>query len=156
MGRASHERLRSEHPPRQHRGQVSGPGVAAIGPHGRGDVDPVVHDHECRLSGGKPPGDRDRVFHPLDKRGRVQRLVANLQHPHARLDERRHEPIEGGQIGLRIDQHAKSDASKPLPCPRRSQGPTLKRVKPVAELLEARRSIGRDHGHTFRQAAERL
>ena len=109
MGRATHQRLRSEHAPRQGRGQVVGPNVTTVGPHGRGHVDPVVHDHECRLSGGKSPRDRDRVFHSLDERGRVQRLVANLQHPYPRLHKRRHEPIEAGQIGLPVDQHAKSD-----------------------------------------------
>ena len=85
-----------------------------------------------------------------------QTLVAQLDHPHTRLEELLEEPLERGCIRAAIDEHAERHVRQTVCRPRRTRHRLLEGVEPVAEGLEPRRlARGHHEGHLL-EAAERL
>ena len=49
-----------------------------------------------------------------DERRRIEVLVADLQHSHARLQQRLDQSLEGRQVSAAVDQDAEPDAGQPV------------------------------------------
>ena len=95
----------------------------------------IVDDHQGERGGPTAAHDLQRRPHPADEERHRQRLVTNLDHPYARLDERLQQPRERGRVAAPVHEHAEPRGGQPIT----QQGCHARRPRPARFTRFARR-----------------
>ena len=133
VSRDADQTLRPDDPPCVANGQFVLTNVNTIGFGQHGDVRTIVHDQQCvRLA--SPLAQPPRVF---DEFAVGQRLLTHLHDLHARRQRRAHDRFATGHARRSCHQQIQPLIEQPLARELRPQHSLLRRVEPVAQLLDA-------------------